>query len=463
MRSKALLFSLGVLTFFYIISMIAPGCAQIGAPTGGPKDTLPPRLLSATPRINSTNFTGNKITLNFNEYVEVRDALSNVQVSPFQKTNPVIDYKLRTVTVKLKDTLLANTTYSINFGNAIIDNNEGNVLKNFTYVFSTGKYIDSLELSGKLTIAETGKVDSNLLVLLYRNAPDSAVQTKKPDYMTRPDGKGEFTFHNLPPGIFKVYALKDGDGSKTYNSKSEQFAFTDPVTVSSNTQPVSLYAYAEQKDTKPKFVTPPKPAADKKLRYSASAGQQNQDLQSPLELSFNRPLKKLDVTKIILTDTNYKPIGSVIPTLDSTNKKIILAAKWIADTKYRLIINSAAVTDSADIGLAKSDTLRFITKKETDYGKLVLRFTGLDLSRHPVLQFVQDDIVKESSPLTANEWSKKLFNPGEYELRILFDDNKNGKWDPGNYSKKLQPEKVISLSQKLGIRADWDNERDIKL
>ena len=243
MRSKVFLYTLGIIAAFYTITIGSMGCAQIGAPTGGPKDTLPPRLVLATPKLNSTNFTGNKITLNFNEYVEVKDPLSNVQISPFQKNNPVIDYKLRTVTVKLKDSLLSNTTYVINFGNAIVDNNEGNVLTNFTYVFSTGNYIDSFTLSGKVIMAETGKTDSTLIALLYRNAPDTAVQKRKPDYIARLNGKGEFTFNNLPPGNFKVYALKDGDGSKNYNSKVEQFAFTEPVIVSANTLPVTLYAY----------------------------------------------------------------------------------------------------------------------------------------------------------------------------------------------------------------------------
>ena len=130
---------------------------------------------------------------------------------------------------------------------------------------------------------------------------------------------------------------------------------------------------------------------------------------------------------------------------------------------YRLIIDPAAIADSLGTSIAKTDTIRFTTKKISDYGNLVLRFSDLDLTRHPVLQFVQGEELKESSPITANEWSKKLFLPGEYDIRILFDTNNNGKWDAGNYSKKIQPEKVIALPQRLSIRANWDNERDIKL
>jgi hypothetical protein len=94
---------------------------------------------------------------------------------------------------------------------------------------------------------------------------------------------------------------------------------------------------------------------------------------------------------------------------------------------------------------------------------VVLRFSNLDLNKHPVLQFLQGDKIMESYPLTSLEWKKKLMNPGEYEIRIVFDANQNGKWDAGDYNKKLQPEKATTLTQKLTVRANWDNERDIKL
>lgn len=457
--------------FYFLVSVLVigllvgdAGCAQIGAPTGGPKDTIPPRLISSTPQINSTSFTGNKITLTFNEYIEVKDVQNNVLVSPYQKTTPVIEYKLKTVTVRLKDSLLPNTTYSIDFGNAIVDNNEGNPLKNFTYVFSTGKRIDSLNLSGKVILAETGGTDSTMIALLYRNADDSAVRKRKPDYIARIDGEGRFRFSYLPGGSYRVYALKDGDGSKTYNSKVETFAFADlPVTVSASTTPVLLYAYTEVRDnrgaTKPSLKT----AAEKKLRYTTAVVQQSQDLLSPLLIEFNKPLKIFDAARLVLTDTNYKPITGYIPVLDSTRKKISLPVRWKAESRYYLILNAAAFSDSSDNTIGKSDTLRFNTKRESDYGKLTLRFSNLDLAKHPVLQFIQGEEVKESFPLTALEWSKPLFVPGDYELRILFDDNRNGQWDPGNYSRKLQPEKVIRMPQKLNIRADWENEREIKL
>ncbi len=463
MRSTHIIFSLLLVSVLYTIAVSNSGCAQIGSPTGGPKDSIAPRLTSSTPKLNSTNISGNKITLNFDEYVEIKEAQTNVLISPLPKKNPVIDYKLRTVTIRLRDTLLPNTTYSINFGNAIVDINEGNPLKDFTYVFSTGDQIDSLMLMGKVIIAESGNADSTLIATLYRDTDDSAVLKRKPDYVARLSGDGSFSFMNLPPGNFKVYALKDGDGGKTYNSKKELFAFANnAVTVSADTDPVVLYASALEKESRTPATTR-SAVKNKRLIFTLAPGAQSQDLLKPFEISFNNPIQVFESAKLILRDSNYNAVPAAVWSIDSSRTKITLTNAWQQAMDYRLIMDSTAIVDSAGNYLAKKDTIRFTTKQQTDYGNVVLRFTNVDLAKHPVLQFVQGDEVKKSYPLTSLQWSNKFVDPGEYDLRILFDDNNNGKWDPGDYSKKLQPEKVILLTQKLAVRANWDNERDIKL
>jgi hypothetical protein len=462
MRSTPILFTLFIVSLLYILAIGNAGCGQIGMPTGGPRDSIPPRLVSASPKLKSTNVSGNKITLTFNEYVDLKEVQTNVLISPLPKRQPSIDYKLKTITVKLKDTLLPNTTYSINFGNAIVDNNEGNPLKDFVYVFSTGKQIDSFTLSGKVIIAETGNADSTLLALLYRKTDDSSVQKKRPDYVARLDSGGHFNFVNLPAGSFNIYALKDGDGGKTYNSKKEIFAFADAaVTVSEKTEPIVLYASALEKE-KEKTITTKRVLA-KKLMFSTSSGSQGQDLLTPFAITFNNPIKKFDSSKLILRDTNYKPVPAPAWVIDSSRTKISLAVKWIEAAAYRLIMDTSAVIDSANNHLVKADTIRITAKEQADYGNVVLRFSNLDLTKHPVLQLVQGEEIVNSYPLQTLEWSNKFINPGEYEIRILFDDNNNGKWDTGDYSKKLQPEKAITLKDKLAIKANWDNERDIKL
>jgi hypothetical protein len=460
---KNIIVFLGCLLGCYFLITLNSGCAQIGAPTGGAKDTLPPRLVKASPALNTVNFKGNKVTLSFNEYIDLQDLQGNLIISPLQKTNPVISYNLKSISIKFKDTLLSNTTYSINFGNSIKDVHEGNILRNFTYVFSTGKLLDSLTLEGKVVLAESGKTDSTIIAMLYRNASDTAVLKTKPDYITKLDGEGNFIFKNLPDADFMVFALKDGDGGKTYNSKTELFAFNDSmIKITSNTNPVLLYAYAEQKADINK-ISSQKQAAEKKLKYTSNITANTQDLLQPFELSFNNPLKKFDSLKVILTDTNYRTVQNYTLTIDSSRKIVSLNTKWLPESDYIFILPKTIATDSSGFELSRTDTIRFKTKKITDYGSLLLRFTNIDLAKHPVIQFLEGENMKLSFPLVSSEWSNKLFPPGEYAIRILYDLNNNGKWDPGDYSKKIQPEKAIQLSQKIAVKADWENERDIKL
>jgi uncharacterized protein (DUF2141 family) len=441
------------------------GCAQIGSPTGGPRDTIPPVLENATPPNRSLHFKGNKIVLTFDEYVQIADLQKNLLVAPTPKLTPNIDFKLKTVTIKMRDTLQPNTTYNIQLGNAIQDINENNPYPNFSYVFSTGSYIDSLRFSGKVLLAETGRADSTLLVFLYNNLGDSAVYKEKPRYIAKVDSSGNFTFDHLAGGAYNVFALKDESGQRMYNNNTQLFAFADsPVHISPVKKTISLYAYAEEKAAaRPTGTGVTKPsAADKKLKYTNSLSGENQDLLSPLTLEFNHKLKNFNSTKILLTDTLFKPYKASV-SLDTTYKKVTVQNKWEEDTHYRLLVEKNFATDTAGNELAKSDTLKFTTKKETDYGSITLSFTHLEKFAHPVLQFVVNNEVVASYRLTSKTWTQKLFKPGEYYLRILDDQNNNGVWDPGSYHLKRQPEKVYSIPQVVSIRANWDNERDIIL
>jgi Bacterial Ig-like domain len=455
--------------------MVLTGCANIVPPTGGPRDSIPPRLISVDPKDLSTHFKTNQIVFNFDEYVEIKDIRENLVVSPVPKADPIVDTKLRTITVRLKDTLEPNTTYSLNFGKAIRDINEGNILKNFTYVFSTGSYLDSLQLSGNVVLAETGKTDSTLIVMLHRNLQDSAVVKERPRYFTHLDSGGNFVFRNLAQGVYALYALKDEGGLKRYTSKSQLFAFADsPVVLHGYQAPVTLYAFADTAGSKPaKKITPLASSKsktqdkDKRLILQTNLTNGLLDLLVNLEISFPAPLKTFDTSKIRFTDENYQDISQGHFLLDSTGKKITLVYKWTIGTKYHLIAEKEFAEDTLGRKLTKTDTLNFQTKKESDYGNLVIRFSNLDLSKNPVLQFIQKDDIRLSVTLHSLKYESKLFQPGEYELRILYDDNKNGVWDPGVFFKHRQPEKVQEIrtpSRKpLNVKADLDNEVDITL
>ncbi|MFL9482033.1 Ig-like domain-containing protein [Chitinophagaceae bacterium LWZ2-11] len=472
------------LLFLIFIVYVVPqvltfsSCASIIPPGGGPRDTIPPHLLYAVPKDSGTNVKSMRITLTFDEYVEVKSVQENLIVSPIPKNLPIVDYKLRNITIKLRDSLQPNTTYSLNFGNSIKDINEGNVFKEFTYVFSTGNKIDSGGLHGKVILAETGKLDSTLIVVLYNNLDDTAVLKTKPRYYAKLDGKGNFSFHFLPKGMFNAFVMPN-DYSKKYDDSTKIFGFLDhPLYIGEDSvQSVKFYAYQEFK-RKEKTSTgggsntnkQSQPAGskenkeDKRLHVSASLESGQQDLlKKSLDITYSRKLKVFDSTKFILTDTSYQPLKNYSVSLDTTLKVVSIKTKWQPEGYYRLIVNKEAAADTNGIMISKSDTLRFTAKKEADYGSVKIRFKNLDLSKNPVLQIIQTDQLIESVPMTSNEFVRKLFKPGDYELRILYDKNKNGIWDPGDYKKKLQPEIVVPLKDKFNVRADWDNEPEYVL
>lgn len=449
----------------YMVSITGSGCAQIGMPTGGPRDTIPPVLMNATPPNKTLKFEGNKIVFTFDEYVHLQDVQKDLVVSPVPKTIPNITSKLKTVSIKIRDTLQPNTTYSFQFGNSIQDIDENNPIHNFTYVFSTGTYIDSLTFDGKVELAETGRPDSTLIVMLYSNLGDSAVYKEKPRYIATLDSLGRFKFRYLAAGTYNVFALGDEGGQKMYNNPSEIFAFADsPVVINSSVKPLDLFAYAQEKNVKSvsNSAAINKKNPEKLLKFNTSAESQSQDLLSPLTLTFSVPLRHFDSAKIRLTDTLFQPKPASIY-LDSTNKIITVKTTWTEDSYYRLLIAKDFAVDTLHDTLAKADTVKFKTKKENEYGSIQLNFKNLEKFQHPVLQFVQNNLVVDSFKLTSTTFLQKLFVPGDFELRILDDENQNGKWDPGNYHDRKQPEKVIYIHKKINIRSDWDNEYDIIL
>ncbi|MEO5681828.1 MAG: Ig-like domain-containing protein [Chitinophagaceae bacterium] len=450
------------------------GCANPIAPSGGPRDSLPPLLIAVTPKDSSENFNAKRVTFSFSEFVQLDNAHDNLIVSPVPKQEPVVEAKLRTVTIKIKDTLEENTTYSYNFGNAIKDINEGNILKNFTYVFSTGAYIDSLELNGRVQIAQTGVPDSTLIVMLHRSGDDSALIKQKPRFIAKLDSSGSFHFRHLPPGLFYLYALKDEGGQKKYTSNKQLFAFADkPVTIGATNAPVTLYAFLGKDDYKPITATPAKPAVtkadkdkekDKRLKFSINLENGQQDLLGKLELTFAEPLKNFDSAKVQFTDEAFKPVINYSLEKDTANKKLTLTYKWPENTTFHLIVDKEFAEDSAGRKIPRTDTLTFKTLKESDYGNVSIRFNNLDLSKKPVLQLLQADVVKDSARLTSKDFKIKLFKPGEYEIRILFDENGNGTWDTGEFfGKRRQPEKVFAVKRRLNVKANWDNDNTIEL
>lgn len=468
--------SFGSVIFLFLISVImGPGCANVIPPQGGLKDSIPPQLVKANPVNSATNFTGNRIVLTFNEYVDFQNTEA-LLVSPIPRIGPKVDPKLKTLTIKLKDSLEANTTYTINFGSTIRDYTEGNPLKEFTYTFSTGRYIDSLELRGKVVMAETGNSDSTLIVMLHTSANDSAVVKENPRYIAKVDGKGNFVFKNLPPKKYYLYALKGDYSNHTYSSDEQIFGFADkPMVIQSKMDPVTLYAYSAIPPTThpaniPTFNLGARNKAtsgnvEKRLRYQTTIIDNQEDLLSQFIMSFEQPLRSFDSSKIrIYTDSTFKPVSVYHFEKDSSKRKLQLSISWKENTLYHIILDKNFAEDSLGRKLLKTDTLHFRTKSMASYGALKLKFRDLDLAKNPVLQFVTSGSIYKSFVLTSADFSQALFLPGEYELRILYDDNKNGVWDPGQFfGKHKQPEIVRPIGRHISVKPSWQNEFEIAL
>jgi putative lipoprotein len=208
-----------------VIGGVFTSCARMGNPDGGWYDETPPKVLGATPADKATDVKAQKVKISFDEFVKIDNPTENVIVSPPQLQAPEIKATGKSIEVKLLDSLKANTTYTIDFSDAISDNNEGNPLGNYTYSFSTGAEIDTMEVSGYVVAAENLEPVKGILVGLYANLADSAFEKQPMLRVSRTDSRGHFVIKGVKRGTYRVYALQDVDGNYQFNQKSEMIAF----------------------------------------------------------------------------------------------------------------------------------------------------------------------------------------------------------------------------------------------
>lgn len=271
-----------LLSVITVATIAIVSCAKIVAPTGGPLDFDPPVLVSSKPVQEKTNFDAKSFELFFDEYVALKNASQQLVVSPPLAKKPRIIPKGKSVLIEINNKLEDSTTYTFNFGNSIVDNNEGNPLENFRYIFSTGDKLDSLSVSGTVINAFTLKPEKDpVAVMLYANLNDTAPVKTVPTYMGRTDSRGVFSIQNIRKGKYRFYAVADANQNLKYDKGSELFAFADTII---NLDPAFLKQVAE-----------PAPAVDtlrmKKLREAKQA-----------EIARRRK-KGEEVTDTVVTDT----------------------------------------------------------------------------------------------------------------------------------------------------------------
>ncbi|MCW8311030.1 Ig-like domain-containing protein [Sphingobacterium sp. InxBP1] len=214
-----------ILSLFIMLIALSIQCASIQQPTGGPKDSIPPKILQENPTNFSKNFHAKKIVITFDEYIKLANQQKEFSVTPEMESAPQFKVKKKNLEITLPDSLEKNTTYSIYFGKGLVDYNAGNALVNYAYVFATGDKIDSLSISGNVKSATTKEVVKEVKVLLIPTSQDSIFGKKKANIFTTTDTAGNYKLNNLREGTYRIYALQEKNNDRIYNAADEEIGF----------------------------------------------------------------------------------------------------------------------------------------------------------------------------------------------------------------------------------------------
>lgn len=517
--------------FLLLFSLSFIDCAKRGNPEGGPRDTIPPVIVRSLPENYSTQFKENEIRIYFDEYIKLKTLQQQLIISPPLDNPPTIEpfSTARFIRIVFNDTLRENTTYSINFGNSIVDNNEENPFEFFKYVFSTGSYIDSLKVLGSISDATKINPEENVMVMLYEvdeNFSDSIIFKKKPYYVTNTLRNPDFfSIENIKEGKYLLIALKDNNNNYTFEPKVDKIGFVEgfinvptdttfhlnlfkeipeykfvraaslnsqkiqfgyegagdsiKIELLSETSEDFMYALLREpnKDTLNYWFN------QQFERDSLFFKVTNQEMIDTVKVRMSKvPVDSLSLSALktgVIAFDEIVEIGANTPIKSIVKEKIEIINKDSTAVNFNMEFNSLyniiglnfkkeerevytitflpeAITDFFGV---VNDTVVFRTSTRTvaDYG--FLTFSIDNPKPFPVIvQLVTDrgDIRKEQ--YAQNGESSFYFeniNPGNYYVRIIYDENGNGKWDTGNFLKRRQPEEVIYFPKLLDIRANW--------
>ncbi len=514
--------------FIVVISLVLSNCANRGTPSGGEKDTTPPIITKSVPENYSTNFKAKEILIYFDEYIKIKDLQKQLIISPPMDPEPEITplgTASKYITITILDTLQLNTTYAFNFGESIVDNNEGNPYPYYRYVFSTGDYIDSLSVNGFVTDALKREPETFVSIMLYdidSTFTDSIIYKQKPKYITNTlDSVTTFKLQNLKAGKYLMIALKDENNNYTFQQKFDKIGFYKEFITVPTDSVYGLTLFNEEIDfkaTRPKLIFGNQIAfgyegdeKEMKVKLLSNAPDDFASLitKDPKKDSlyyWYKPNIKQDSLVFAVTNTNYidtltvrikdqvkdslliKSIESRIlritddfeleaniPFISIDEKRITIFDKDSVNvdftTKldkyknrysfnfkktesnvYKIRILPDAFTNFFG---SQNDTLRYNirTKSLSDYGDI--RVTLRNAIYPVIMQLVdkQGDVIDEKYSTKFEPIDFLTINPGKYYLRVIFDTNKNKKYDPGSYLKKLQPERVSYYPELLDIRS----------
>jgi uncharacterized protein (DUF2141 family) len=385
-----------ILSFSLIVLIY--GCASMRSPEGGPKDTTPPKVLKMEPKNLTTNFKADKITITFDEYFNLQNEFKEFSISPEQEKLPLLKKSKKNLEITFQDSLEKNTTYTLNFGKSIVDVNERNELKNFTYAFSTGPKLDSLNISGKVMNTLIGKPELDATVFIIPLSRDSIFGKKKASIYTSTDSAGRFKLSNLKKDTYKIYAIKETNGDKIYQQISDQVGFIKtPIILEKNIDTINIGLFKELAST---FRI-----LDRKFNTDGS-----------IFLSFNMQLIKPEI--ILISPKNNLDNKIVRFTKGNDSVKV-----WLKDLSFdtvRLAIKSdGKALDTIEFGRDKKDVyVRNIQVTDNIEGgklnpnsplKLYLNFPTdkLDLSK---VKFLEDSIPRANFKIEKDSTDILVYN-----------------------------------------------------
>ncbi|HMR88858.1 MAG TPA: Ig-like domain-containing protein [Saprospiraceae bacterium] len=525
MKVYSSFFGLCCLVLIAMISLYS--CASTGSPTGGKKDEIPPKLDSLRSTKNKqTNLNQRLFEFHFDEFVEVKDAIKQVLVSPPLTYIPQVKHKGKKVTFEFdkKEVLRENATYTINFGESIVDFHESNKLSNFTFVFSTGAVLDSLSLKGNIINALSREPEQDMVVFLYDNVEDSIVAKEKPFYFARTNKTGEFSFQNIKSDTFRLFAMKDENLNYKYDLPTEKIAFLDSLIyledtivksyklVSSIPTPKTKLVSSNSKvygkvnllfNTNPKEITyqisDNEPITYKEIVNDSINIYYNTDIDSffvyvlddtlkvkprgktdflkkskfkrefannstqmltgdSLMIGFNFPIDSFDVEKIEIEDT-IGLLENVDIQISESRKNLIIKYNWLAGEKYFVSIDSNVIRNIYGM-VNDSFGLTFSILTPTQTSTILGSIVDLDSTKTYVIKvFREKKLIYETVVNNVSETKINLKGlvPDKYNFEIIEDVNKNGKWDPGNYWQRTQPENIKTIKGDK-LRENWESE-----
>jgi len=520
-----------------IIALLLVQCAKRGNPSGGPIDEEPPVILRAFPDNYTVNFENQKIEITFDEYIKLEDLQKQLVVSPPLKNRPLIRPQggvSKKLTIEITDTLLENTTYVLNFGQSIVDNTEGNPYPFFKYVFSTGTFIDSLKIQGKVSDALNFEVDDFVNVMLYEVDSvytDSVIYNESPRYVVNTlDSITTFTMENLKPGDYRMVALKEQSSNLKFDPQSDKIGFiSDVITVptdevfeiqmfepiqdqalsrathvgqnriqigyygamdSMSIEPVDKSLISASRITKlDKTDTLQywfKPVLERdSLRLIAQNGvfkdtitarlKESLDpdsltvakygsfkLNKPIQLTGNTPISSVNPSQMNLIDKDSVPQDFAVK-LDSLKNVLTYEFDTKPEQRYNLKLLPGAITDFFG-GTNDTITNVYTTRATSDLGNIPV-ILGNGTSWPVIVQIVEENLEVVASKVVREngEVNFQYLDPGKYYIRVIYDSNDNGRYDPGNWLLNRQPEKVVYYPEIIPLQANWDYITNITL